>query len=164
MDNGILGEEDIMPEMERVASLLLPDMKLNEEGVLVCFPALAAYIVIIDTGEDRDDSSQPSLEDLDFLTGAWMEDAGKKPDISNDVFHDAKDKDIEPIATSDKRIQDDAQEVKVTRKEKKTEEIEGKMTSWKKELNLNVGSSNSEDDRDSIDSDRSSTIQVRKLC
>ena len=158
MDNGMLGEEDMMPEMERVASLLLPDMKLNEEGVLVCFPALAAYIVSIDTGEDRDDSSQPSMEDLDFLTGAWMEDAGKKPDISNDVFHDAKDEDIEPIATSDKRIQDDAQEVKVSRREKKTEELEGKMTSWKKELNLNVGSSNSEDDRDSIDSDRSSTI------
>ena len=158
MDNGMLGEEDMMPEMERVASLLFPDMKLNEEGVLVCFPALAAYIVSIDTGEDRDDSSQPSMEDLDFLTGAWMEDAGKKPDISNDVFHDAKDEDIEPIATSDKRIQDDAQDVKVSRREKKTEELEGKMTSWKKELNLNVGSSNSEDDRDSIDSDRSSTI------
>ena len=158
MDNGILGEEDMMPEMERVASLLVPDMKLNEEGVLVCFPALAAYIASIDAGEDRDDSSQPSMEDLDFLTGAWMEAAGKKPDTSNDVFHDAKDNDIEPIATSGKKNQDEAQEVKVSRKEKKTEELESKMTSWKKELNLNVGSSNSEDDRDSIDSDRSSTI------
>ena len=158
VDSGILDDEDMMPEMERVATLLVPDMKLNKEGVLECFPALTSYIHSNDAFEDRDDSSQPSMEDLDFLTGAWMEDVDKKPDISSDVFHDAKDKATEPVATSDKKIQGDAQEVKVTRKGKKTEEIEGKMTSWKKELNLNVGSSNSEDDRDSIDSDRSSTI------
>ena len=60
MDSGILDDEDMMPEMERVATLLVPDMKLNEEGVLECFPALTSYIHSTEAVKDRDDSSQPN--------------------------------------------------------------------------------------------------------
>ena len=153
---GIVDDEGMVSELEKVATLLAPDMKLNQEGVLECFPALTEYIVSNEV-DDRADSSIPSMDDLDFLT-KWHEKGGKKVDITEDVFHDAKDNITGPKATSAKKVHDDVPEDKVLPGEKRKEEVGDRMTAWRRELNLNVGSTNSEDDRDSIDSDRSSTV------
>ena len=149
MELGIVGENrDVVSDMERTVTLLTPDMKLNQQGVLEVFPTLSAHLVNNDIGDEEDDSSSlPSMDDLDFLE-SWMEKSRKKVEISKDIFHDAvgeaKDSIPPPNATSAKVQEDEKVKVK---EEKKTEELQGKMSSWKKELNLHVGSDESEDDR-----------------
>ena len=157
LDIGLVDDKNVQ-EMEKLLGFLTPDMKLNEEGVLVCFPTLENYVASNDIEEDIENKSIPSTDDLDFLTGEWMGKNEKKVDISEDDFHDAKDKITGPKATSSK-ITPENTGVNVPSRIKEPAEVVGnKMTSWRKELNLNVGSSDSEDDRASMSSGCASTV------
>ena len=162
MELGIVGEDrNVVSDMERTLMLLTPDVKLNQQGVLEVFPNLSTHLVNNEDDDEEDDSSSvPSMDDLEFLE-SWMEKSRKNVDMSNDIFHDAvseakvhfhdsvggaKNSIPPPNATSSKVDEDEKLKMK---EEKKTEEIQGKMSSWKKELNLHVGSDESEDDRSS---------------
>ena len=158
LDTGLVSDKDVLSKMEKILGFLTPDMKLNQEGVLICFPTLENYNASNEIEEDMDDKSVPSTDDLDFLTGEWMGKHEKKVDISEDDFHDAKDKITKPEATSSKNTPGNTGVDVTSGIKKPAEDVGGKITSWRKELNLNVGSSDSEDDRASVSSACPSTV------
>ena len=158
LDTGLVSDKDVLSKMEKILGFLTPDMKLNQEGVLICFPTLENYNASNEIEEDMDDKSVPSTDDLDFLTGEWMGKHEKKVDISEDDFHDAKDKITKPEATSSKNTPGNTGVDVTSGIRKPAEDVGGKITSWRKELNLNVGSSDSEDDRASVSSACPSTV------